>query len=101
MKQTLIWFLQRDGTGNWFSNIKNTFTENLQLQMSVLHKGMCIFKLAMLISQGVKLTDGWTKYKGKVPDGSYSYQNVEKNAIPNSSLQSLKIHSSTGCRKTR
>ena len=38
-KQTLIWFnLQREGTGNGFSNIQNTFTESLQLQMSVLHQ---------------------------------------------------------------
>ena len=27
--------LQRDGTGNGFSNIKDTFAESLQLQMSV------------------------------------------------------------------
>ena len=37
MKQSLIWFnLQRDGTRNGLSNIKETFTENLQLKMSVL-----------------------------------------------------------------
>ena len=37
MKQRLIWFnLQRDGTRNGFSNIKETFTENLQIKMSVL-----------------------------------------------------------------
>ena len=37
MKETLIWFnLQRDGTGNVLSNIKDTFAESLQLQMSVL-----------------------------------------------------------------
>ena len=41
------------------------------------------------------------KYKEKVPDMSYSNQNVEKNAIPNSSLQSLKIYWSHRCRKTR
>ena len=39
MKQMLIWFnLQRDGIGNGVSNIKDTFTESLQLQMSVLHQ---------------------------------------------------------------
>ena len=39
MKQTLIWFnLQRDGTRNGLSNIKETFAEILQLQMSVLHQ---------------------------------------------------------------
>ena len=44
MKQTLIWFnLQRDGTRNGLSNIKETFAENLQ-QMSVLHQSMSIFQ---------------------------------------------------------
>ena len=34
MKQRLIWLnLQRDGTRNGFSNIKETFAKNLQLQM--------------------------------------------------------------------
>ena len=37
MKQRLIWFnLQRDGTRNGFSNIKETFAENFQLKMSVI-----------------------------------------------------------------
>ena len=45
MKQTLIWFnLQRDGTGNGLSNIKDTFSESLQLQILVLHQSMCIVK---------------------------------------------------------
>ena len=36
MKQTLIWFnLQR------LSNIKDSFAESLQVQMSVLHQSMC------------------------------------------------------------
>ena len=44
MKQTLIWFnLQRDGTRNGLSNIKETFAESLQLQMSVLYQRMSIF----------------------------------------------------------
>ena len=52
MKKTLIWFnLQRDGTGNGFSNIKNTFAETLQLQMSVLHKVCASSRLAVLIPQ--------------------------------------------------
>ena len=38
-EQMLIWFsLQRDGIGNGVSNIKDTFSESLQLQMSVLHQ---------------------------------------------------------------
>ena len=41
-----IWFnLQRAGTGNGLYNIKGTFAgEILQLEMSVLHQSMCIFK---------------------------------------------------------
>ena len=73
MKQTLIWFnLQRDGTGNGLSNIKDTFAESLQLQMSVLHQSMCIFKAGLSSSY-----DCWAKYKEKVPDMSDSNQNVE------------------------
>ena len=38
IKQTLMWFnLQRDGIGNGFFNINETFAESLQLQVSVLH----------------------------------------------------------------
>ena len=45
MKQALIWFnLQRDEAGNEISDTEDTFAESLQLQMSVLHKSMCIFK---------------------------------------------------------
>ena len=34
MKEAIIWFnLQKDGTGNGLSNIKDTFAESLQLQM--------------------------------------------------------------------
>ena len=46
VKQRLIWFnLQRDGTRNGLSNIKETFAETLQLQiMSVLHQIMSIFQ---------------------------------------------------------
>ena len=45
MKQRLIWFnLQRDGTRNELSNIKETFAENLLLEMSVLHQSMSIFQ---------------------------------------------------------
>ena len=45
MKQRLIWFnLQIDGTRNGFSNIKETFSENLQLRMLVLYQSMSIFQ---------------------------------------------------------
>ena len=73
MKQTLIWFnLQRDGTRNGFSDIRDTFTESLQLQMSVLHQSMCIFKALKSSSY-----DGCIKYKEKVPDVSDPNQNVK------------------------
>ena len=45
MKQRLIWFnLQKDETRNGLSNIKETFAENFQLQMSALHQSMSIFQ---------------------------------------------------------
>ena len=73
MKQSLIWFnLQRDGTGNGLSNIKETFSESLQLRMSVLHQSMCIFKPGLSSSY-----DGWAKYKEKVPNVPEPNQNVE------------------------
>ena len=48
---------QRDGTRNGFFNIKNTFTESLQLPMPVRQQGMWIFKAdcADLLSCQVKL----------------------------------------------
>ena len=73
MKQKLIWFsLHRDGTGNWFYNIKGTFATILQLEMSVLHQSMCIFKAGLSNSH-----DGWVKYREKVPDVSDPNQNVK------------------------
>ena len=73
MKQTLRWFnLQRDGTGNGLSNIKDTFAERLRLQMSVLHQSVCIFKVGLSSSY-----DCWAKYNEKVPDVSDPNQNVE------------------------
>ena len=72
MKQMLIWFnLQRHGTGNGLSNIKDTFAESLQLQMPVLHQSISIFKAGLAISY-----DCLTKYKEKVPDVSNHNQNV-------------------------
>ena len=85
MKQTLIWFnLQRDGTRNGLSNIKDTFAESLQLQMSVLHQSMCIFKAGFSSSY-----DGWAKCKEKVPDVSDTNQNVETTC--NSKLHNLRF----------
>ena len=70
----------RDGTGNAFSDIKNTFAESLQLQMSVLHQSMWIFKVGLS-----SLSDDWGKYKEKVPDMPDPNQNVE--TICNSKLK--------------
>ena len=61
MKQILIWLnLQRDETKNGLSNIKDTFAEYLQLQISVPY-----FKTGLS-----NLSDGGAKYKEKVPDVS-------------------------------
>ena len=58
MKQRLIWFnLQRDGTRNGLSNIKETFAENLQIKMSVLCNKVRAFSKADLSSS----YDGWAK----------------------------------------
>ena len=75
MKQTLICFnLQRDGTGNGLSNIKDAFAESLQLQISVLHQSMSIFHSSGLVS---KVHDDWAKCQEKLPDVSDLNQNVE------------------------
>ena len=34
----------RDGSGNGLSSTKHAFAERLQLQMSILHQSICIFK---------------------------------------------------------
>ena len=73
MKQTLMWLnLQRDRTGNGLFNIKDASAETLQLQISVLHQNMCVFKVGLS-----SLSDGWAKYKEKVSDVSDPNQNVE------------------------
>ena len=72
--------LQRDGTGNRLSNIKGTFAESLQVQVSVLlHQSMCIFKAGLS-----SLYDCWAKYKEKVPDVSGPNQCFEATCISNS-----------------
>ena len=73
MKQTLTWFnLQRDGTGNGFPNISDTFAESSQLQMSVLHQIMYIFKAGLS-----SLSNDWAKYQEKVPNVLDPNQNAE------------------------
>ena len=97
MKQTLIWFnLQRDGTRNGLSNIKETFAENLLLQMSVLHQSMSIF-------QGWSLKFIWwlgkINVKKKYLMCQIPIKMLKQHATPNSSLYNLKIYSSKGCTK--
>ena len=98
MKQRLIWFnLQRNGTRNGLSNIKEIFAENLELQMSVLHQSMSIF-------QGWSLKFIWwldkINVKKKYLMCQIPIKMLKQNATPNSSLHNLKIYSSKGCRKT-
>ena len=61
-------------------NIEDTFAESFQLQISVLHQSLCIFKAGL-----TSLTDGWAKYKQKVPVMPDSNQNLE--TIYNSKLK--------------
>ena len=78
MKPTLICFsLQRDGTENGLSNIKDTFVESLKLQMSVLHQSMCIFKAGLSISY-----DCWAKYKKKYLMCQIPIKMFKQHAIP-------------------
>ena len=99
MKQTLIWFnLQRDGTRNGLSNIKETFAESLQLQMSVLHQRMSIFQSSRLVSQ-VHMMAG-QNVKKKYLMCQIPIKMLKQHATPNSSLHNLKIYSSKGRRKT-
>ena len=47
IKKLICFNLQKDGTGNGLSNIKGTFPESLQQQMSVLHQSTYIFKAGL------------------------------------------------------
>ena len=99
MKQTLIWFnLQRDGTRNGLSNIKETFAESLQLQMSVLHQRMSIFQSSRLVSQ-VHMMAG-QNVKKKCPMYQIPIKTLKQEATPNSSLHKLNIYLLKVCRKT-
>ena len=99
MKQTLICFiLQRDGSGNGLCNIKNTFAESMQLQISVLHLSMSIFQSSRLVSQVQKMTA--QNVKKKCLMSQVAVKILKQYATPNSSLLKLKIYSSKGYRKT-
>ena len=93
MKQTLIWFnLQRDGTRNGLSNIKDTFAESLQLQMSVLQMSVCVSSrlVSRLTRQNIKKIYLMCQIPIKM---------LKQHVIPNSSLHNLKIYSPKRCRK--
>ena len=99
MKQRLMWFnLQRDGTRNGLSNIKETFAESLQLQMSVLHQRMSIFQSSMLFSQ-VHMMAG-QNVKKKYHICQIPIKMLKQEATQNSILHNLKIYLSKRCRKT-
>ena len=91
--------LQRHGTGNGVSNIRDSFAESLQLQMSILHQSMCILKagFAGLSSEVIARQNMKKKYlMCHIP-----IKMLKQHANPNSSLRSLKIYSSKKCRNTR
>ena len=98
MKQTLIWFnFQRNGTGTGLPNIKDTFAEGLQLQMSVLPQSMSILQSSRLVSQ-VYMMAG-QNVKKKCLMSQIPIKMLKQNAIPNSSLHNLRIYSSKGVEK--
>ena len=98
IKQMPIWFnLERDGTRNGLSNIKETFAESLQLQMSVLHQRMSIFQSSMLVSQVLMMAG--QNVKKKYLMCQIPIKMLKQEATPNSSLHNLKIYLSKGCRK--
>ena len=99
MKQKLIWFnLQRDQPRNGLPNIKETFLESLQLQISVLHQHMSIFQSSRLVSQ-VHMMAG-QNVKKKYAMCQIPIKMLKQVATPNSNLHNLKIYLSKGCRKT-
>ena len=99
MKQTLIWFnLQRDGTRNGLSNIKETFAESLQLQTSVLHQRMSIFQSSILVSQVHMMARQNVKKKHLMCQIPIKIL-MKQEATPNSSLHNLEIYLLKGCRK--
>ena len=74
IEETVILFnLQRDGTRNGLSNIKDTFVKSLQLQMLALHQSMCIVKAYLSIPVYIMVG----KNVKKVPNTSDPNKNVE------------------------
>ena len=99
MKQTVIWFnLQRDGTRNGLPNIRETFSESLQLQMSVLHQCMSIFQSSRLVSQFHMMAG--QNVKKKYPMCQIPIKLLKQEATSNLRLHNLKISLSKGFKKT-
>ena len=72
IKQRLIYFkLQRNGTENGSSNIKDLSTERFQLQIAVLHQSMGISKAVHSSLRHVR-----AEYKDKKPDVSDFHRNI-------------------------
>ena len=86
----LIWFnLQRDGTRNGLSNIKETTNVSSASKYEYLPR--LVSQVHMMAGQNVK-----KKYlMCQIP-----IKMLKQHATPNSSLHNLKIYSSKGCRKT-
>ena len=101
MKQRLMWFnLQRNETRNELSYIKETFTENVLLKMSVLCAKVWAFSKRLVSLKFI----GWPgkiNVKKKCLMCQIPIRMLKQHATPNSSLHKLKIYSSKGCRKTR
>ena len=81
MEQTLIWFsLQRGGTGNGWSNIKDNFAERFQVQMSVssapkyLHLQCRSSRPKVFCKNGV--SRNFTKFTGKHLCQSFFFNKV-------------------------
>ena len=91
----MVQFTKR-GTGNGLPNIKDTFAESLQQQMSVLHESMCIFKAGL---SDVHVIAG-QNIKKKCLICQILIKILIQYAISNSSLHNLKIYSLKGCIET-
>ena len=99
MKKRLIWFsLQRDGTRNGLPNMKKTFTENLQLKISVF----CTKEWPFSTAWSLKFIWWLDKInvKKKYLMCQISIKMLKQHTTPNSSLHNWKIYSSKACRKT-
>ena len=98
MKQRLIWFnLQRDGTRNGLSNIKETFAE-IFAATNVSSASTYEHFPVMLVSQ-VHMMAGKNVNK-KYLTCQIPIKMLEQEATPNLSLHNLKIYLSKRCRKT-